>query len=268
MSNDPNDPRVLYHYSTTAGGLGIVESMTLWTTDTRQIRDLTEVSYARSILASAVQQVSADRGDPSGVAGWVLAIAEGLAEADGGHAAYATCLCPNWDLLSQWNDYGGRGAGFAIGFDRSTLYQCADSQGYSLGPLIYEPADQESHLAKCLEELIDDIVPNLMRRDTTNVEMALLLALGLTVAMLLVKNFRFSAEAEWRMMNQTLSPASSPLEKDEVTLWFPATGEAAITEVVVGPTTPSDQVTQMRDLLDREGLRHVTLRKSELALRD
>ena len=229
--------------------------------------DLTEVSYAREILAGAVQQVRLDRGEPSGVAGWVLAIAEGLAKADGGHAAYATCFCPNWDLLSQWNGYGDRGAGFAIGFDRSILYQCANSQGYSLGPLIYEPAEQEAHLAKCLDELINEIVPDLMHRDTSNVEMGLLLVLGLTIAMLLVKNFRFSAEAEWRLMNQTMSPATSPLEKDYVNLWHPTTGEAAITEVVVGPTVHSDQVALMRDLLDRKRLRHVIVRRSELVLR-
>jgi hypothetical protein len=258
---------VLYHYSKAAGGLGIVESMTLWATDTRQMRDLTEVSYARSILARAVQGVSANRGDPSGVAGWILAIAEGLAEADGGLAAYATCLCPNWDLLSQWNDYGDRGAGFAIGFDRSILYQCAESQGYSLGPLIYDPAEQEAHLVKCLDELIDDIVPELMRSDTANVTMALLLVLGLTIAMLLIKNFRFSSEAEWRMMNQTLSPATSPLEKEEVNLRLP-TGHSAIVEVIAGPTADPGQLALMRAQLDRKDLRHVELRKSELALRN
>jgi hypothetical protein len=267
MTNDPSDPRVLYHYSSAAGGLGIVKSMTLWATDTRQMSDLTEISYAREILARAVQEVRVDGDDPSGVADWVLLIAKGLAESDGGHSAYAACLCPNWDLLSQWIDHGNRGTGFAIGFDRSILYQCAESQGYSLGPLIYEPAEQEAHLAKCLNDLIDKIVPDLMRQNTAIVEMALDTALGLTIAMLLVKNFRFSAEAEWRLMNQTMSPASSPLQKDDVNLWLSSTGEAAITEVVVGPLTPPDHVALMRDLLDRQGLRHVVVRQSELSLR-
>jgi hypothetical protein len=158
--------------------------------------------------------------------------------------------------------HGNRGTGFAIGFDRSILYQCAESQGYSLGPLIYEPAEQEAHLAKCLNDLIDKIVPDLMRQNTAIVEMALDTALGLTIAMLLVKNFRFSAEAEWRLMNQAMSPASSPLQKDDDNLWLPSTGEAAITEVVVGPLTSPDQVALMRELLDREGLRHVAVKKS------
>ena len=77
----------------------------------------------------------------------------------------------------------------------------------------------------------------------------------------------FHQQAEWRMMNQTLSPADSPLDIDDINLWLPS-GDAAISEVVVGPTTPPDQVALIRALLDREGLHHVVVRKSELALRN
>lgn len=114
------------------------------------------------------------------------------------------------------------------------------------------------------------------KRDSHGVEAdaLLLLGSGFTFVALSIKNPFFRDEREWRRARVILSGLSQERAKirmlreaetpyEEITLVDESTGDSPIVEIVLGPMTRSDAtVGEVRSLLDRNNLEHVTIRKS------
>lgn len=179
-------PDSLYHYTTAAGLLGILEplqntddlglpgkttsvqSFSLWATDARYLNDSAELTYAAEGLADAlVDQLQElddhERKDQLRELAEQVRIGD-FTEDDGQvgrstHTAYVACFCTDGDLLSQWRGYGANGGGYSVEFDVKALedllvpaLRAGDSVGaYQIGmpvsKVIYGPDDQQLQAA-------------------------------------------------------------------------------------------------------------------------
>ncbi len=116
-------PELLYHYTNTAGLIGILTSRTLWASDSRFLNDSLETVYARDLaieLLETLRQEALDAVDDQTVplvAAAALEILRAWREIPPVHVA---CFCADGDLLSQWRGYSGE-QGFAIGLDPVVL---------------------------------------------------------------------------------------------------------------------------------------------------
>lgn len=268
-THSPGHPETLWHYTNLICALGIIESQTLWTRDTRRMADTTEFAYPRGVLVRVIERM--DEASDSSYERWILAIAKIIAEADMGPTVYAACTSEARDQESQWEHFADRRKGFAIGLDRNVLYASAAAQGFSLNRMIYDVAAQESHYERAFRDMqpIRDAEEDMGRGPG----LALLLGIAFSYPLTFVKNPQYVTEGEWRLMWMDTHlpdlPEPKPCGPDmldkEVSLDNPLTGECSITEVVAGPAASSESIEQVRAALDRQGLGHVPITLSQLS---
>lgn len=149
MSTRPDLPKVLYHYTDTAGLLGILGQPatfpgtdqgvfatekdatfgTLWATDARYLNDAAELTFGAEMLAQKLENRA--ESTQSGLVhdrlmSLALDVRTGRFEFTIGSAPeqrrpHVTCFCTSGNLLSQWRGYGDGGGGYAIGFSNTAL---------------------------------------------------------------------------------------------------------------------------------------------------
>jgi hypothetical protein len=106
----------VYHYTNAEGLLGILQSGNLWATHFLGMNDVSEVRYAKALALDAIRTLSIDAGETA--QGFLSHVAGLVDAADELATEYLICFCDHDNLLSQWREYGERGDGFAIGFDK------------------------------------------------------------------------------------------------------------------------------------------------------
>ncbi len=154
-------PETLYHYTDSAGLLGIIGSPislpgteesvfgfergatfgTLWATDARYLNDAHELTYGAAALAEKLERHAEESRTPQVVERLrelAETVRDGRFELTYGSdtersLAHVTCFCESGDLLSQWRGYGG---GYAIGFDRTVFrkFGVLDTEMYKSNP--------------------------------------------------------------------------------------------------------------------------------------
>lgn len=145
---------LLYHYTNTAGMLGILRTGALWATDVEYLNDSKELLYGRDEVVSALLE-EASRLNPDGLGGMtgdddssratiMASAAHSLTEEE--HRSYwgpyVACFSEEGDVLSQWRGYAAS-HGWALGFDLSALRDCVKSWTASesvVHKVVYGPA--------------------------------------------------------------------------------------------------------------------------------
>ena len=145
MPRSTDLPETLYHYTDSAGLLGILGNPvefdgaprharygTLWATDARYLNETKELRFGTKLLASELEEQARNTARTPAVADRLLELARTVRAGTfemtwhkDAHPAtpFVTCFssASKGDLLSQWRGYGDGGGGFALGFTRSTL---------------------------------------------------------------------------------------------------------------------------------------------------
>lgn len=121
----------LFHYTTAAGLLGILQNANIWATDLKFLNDAEESIYARDMVISAIRSMENPVLDPSHSAhehgqGAIDIFAQYhkfvLNELETSEfGVYVTCFCESGDLLSQWRGYG-KDHGYAIEFTKEAIH--------------------------------------------------------------------------------------------------------------------------------------------------
>lgn len=140
----------LWHYTDTAGLLGILKSKEVWSSDALYLNDRLELAHGRRAFRDALDAVSNEHTDfaAGGVAFKLAAFARELDE-DQDPAfrsnlnaalvdarAFVTCFCSKGDILGQWRGYAG-GSGFAIRFnERWARLAAGGTKGLGRGELV------------------------------------------------------------------------------------------------------------------------------------
>ncbi|MDQ6855008.1 MAG: DUF2971 domain-containing protein [Actinomycetota bacterium] len=108
--------KTLFHYTTAAGLLKILQSSSLWASDHRFLNDAQEALFARDLLVDAVRTMDNPVRSPDH---WAHDLGEDAATTfanyqgfivdelgSSGFGVYVACFCESGDLLSQWRGYG------------------------------------------------------------------------------------------------------------------------------------------------------------------
>ena len=237
---DRQPPERLYHYTTTAGLLGIIQHREIWATHTQYLNDLLEFRHAVDIVREELDHMR-----ESGADGARTHIIERLQENTRDIERANVCVTSfseGRDSLSQWRAYSGGGAGFSIGFSSEFLRSVLNEE-FFLRPCLYEEDEQR--------EFVRDVIQDVMGEDegrsghpddglNASTASAQLNAHLLAYAALL-KHQSFEAEREWRISGLVscerfnYRPGASmlipyyriPLGSDDVPF--------RIEEIVVGP---------------------------------
>lgn len=195
MSEKPSPPQILYHYTDLKGFLGILDSGCLWASSIHHLNDSQEFIHGSQRLLNLIRHVAPadgplDRG---------LRVSLGR---PGRWSVYVASLSVDGDELSQWRAYGGNGAGVAIGLQFKVLRRVLRSSGHHLHPCIYDEDRQEMMLLRLLRRAQARVV-----RDTMT-EMDVILAFTPPLLRLLprIKNPKFRAEQEWRIVFEGYAP--------------------------------------------------------------
>jgi len=146
----PRPVRLLYHYTSQEGLLGIVKSRLLWASSIFHLNDSLEFLYTVNLAEETLRSVIA--GQPRrtfykrllGHSERALAFVE--------KDIFAVSFSEVPDLLSQWRAYTGGGAGFSIGSETKKLLDRAKEQGFQLVKCIYDPLVQKRILRKVIHK--------------------------------------------------------------------------------------------------------------------
>ena len=109
----PDPPSILYHYTTPAGLLGIVEKKEIWASHTQYLNDQREFRHAVGIIEEEIAAMKKMHQHDKH-----QELLDEMASVLKDSESMNVCVCSlseERDILSQWRAYGG-GAGFSIGF--------------------------------------------------------------------------------------------------------------------------------------------------------
>jgi hypothetical protein len=188
QSATESEPGLLYHYTTQAGLIGVLESKSIWATHMLHLNDSSEVRLGiemfnrclvglrvnqraselkrGSISAESIQKIERLLRESAASAIRELSAAEVFVSSFFGSANLLSDTGEKdpGDTLEQWRAYSGGSGGFSIGFDKkvvSAYIQSLGSEANSVvtcGSCTYESGTQEQSLQKAVQEIADAFV--------------------------------------------------------------------------------------------------------------
>jgi len=273
---DSGTPEELFHYTDTAGLIGILSGKgELWATDVRCMNDTDELALGTSLLHRAIQNQATHPAQallarllqhPAYVSGIVFTIS----------------FTSERDQLSQWRAYANDAAGFAIGFRSAELTKLT-LDGKEIAKYLvrveYKPAAQELQAQRLIQRMLETLCPLVGRTLDDQDEQLLATALGLVLVTFAAasKNCGFVEEAEHRLvLRSNQDPILPPGAKPQLTmlrcnfragrygltpfvkLHFPEDGlTQTLSRIVIGPRAKSPDTEQkVRALLANAGVRN------------
>ena len=212
-----NTEKTLFHYTTIEGLQGIIESRSIWATDTRYLNDFSENNYSKRILQQALinfcQETPAFNKNttPNKSPGYhFLKILEENIQTlfpSDKFSFYVCSFSEQKDLLSQWRGYGQNGTGFSIGFNVNKLSQCLKKSNFDIRPCIYEEKIQKQLMRALIKEtasqFMDEIGYSNNIEETWDNEGKFILADFMMKFIKLaptLKHPKFEGEEEWRVI--------------------------------------------------------------------
>lgn len=153
--------KIIYHYTSLDGLLGIIDSKSIWTTNIIYLNDISELNYAKSLFNEEIKRFTKEtpnfkrRRNLDDSMGCIFCelLEENIAKLLPSEqlSFYVSSFSEEKDLLSQWRGYCHGGNGVSVGFNLNTLKACAERSSISLRPCIYSKDKQ----VESLRNLID-----------------------------------------------------------------------------------------------------------------
>jgi hypothetical protein len=282
-------PSTLYHYTTPAGLLGIIENNKLWATHINYLNDATELGYARELVETALARHARTTRSPH-VREFVHRARQTF-DVSKTMDVFVACFCEDGDLLSQWRGYAQTGEGYSIGVGADQLGKIGSGLNYFLGQVVYDRAVQGSVVDDILEACCAGALRltagmSVEAASTVVDELCQVFRRAIWFLMVTFKDAMFKEENEWRaieIMNQTetakrvrFRSTSSKLipyvELDFSTMQpvspYPKLDKIPIVEVFHGPTlNPILSSRALGLLLAKHGQARATVQGSRIPLR-
>ena len=197
-------PAVVYHYTTQAGLLGILQTGTLWCGEVRYLNDAREFNVAYDLARQSLSDLGRDA-DSRDEREFLRRCARALLKFHDRFRCYVASFSEDGDMLSQWRAYAGV-SGYAIGLRTAALRRSVRGLGdfgYWL-PCMYDDARQRRHV----RALIGDFLTQYrgLRRGNEYSKAAVLNHLPhlfpgrLILLGCCMKDKGFSEEREWRLV--------------------------------------------------------------------
>ena len=276
----PDEPKLVYHYTDTAGLFGVVKDKVLWASDVWFMNDAREALYGLEAIERALESFNLPTGTVSEIRQGALDLLQAIRKQQELSPSYISCLSFAEDDLSQWRAYG-RPRGFSIGFDTAQLRSlCAPSPVPDL-PTFRRVEYDEAQQARVVAILFNTAIKDLSAAPTADQMHAL--AAGFVNASLVLapalKHPAFSSEREVRLHVYRLPNATSGLlfrpgamgivPYVNIDLKNPGGDEiTCIREVVIGPQPNAlESQRSVKQFLTHKGLPNVEVRLSKVPLR-
>ncbi|MBV7573556.1 DUF2971 domain-containing protein [Pseudomonas sp. PDM32] len=128
---------ILYHYTSQHGLLGILNSKSVWATNTHFLNDPTEFVHGLSFAASIASYFF----DSDYWSSFGSALHRHL-KSIRGDDLYVSSFSEKPDLLSQWRGYCPSGSGYCIGLDRAAMAEYCEERELQLEPCLYGHDEQ------------------------------------------------------------------------------------------------------------------------------
>jgi hypothetical protein len=140
-------PAVVYHYTGSAGLIGLIEKGKVWVTKVEYLNDPVEEAYGRKIVASVAME-EAEKEPDAQIAKFLISVAKHISEGSLGYATnyYLASFSASSDDLTQWRAYGKDGWGYAVGM-RVGKNGIGNEH---IVPVIYSERDQRELTRRCL----------------------------------------------------------------------------------------------------------------------
>lgn len=239
-------PPTLYHYTTAAGLLGILEQRAIRASSIRFLNDSAEFLHSLRLAEAAMDHLA-----PGWPATWekVLESAIRTVLRDlAGVTIYVFSLSEHKDRLSQWRAYSQGGAAFAVGFDIPSMFTLIQRRNYLIGPCLYHRGEQERLVSAICQDVHD--VFDKWIRDTdgdpsaAHNHFALMFYVQFITLAPLLKDPSFEEEGEWRVISEPVwgSDSRASFRTGRTTLVpyrlfdLAEDGLGKISELVVGPS--------------------------------
>lgn len=279
-------PGIIYHYTTTNGLIGILESNELWATDLNYMNDASELIYARELIAEVIAAKLTATVDPILMTFYERAV---RMQEPGSRGFYGVCFCEDGDLLSQWRAYGDRGGGYAIGLHAAEI-GLGSEPPLCIRKTVYDPIRQRDLVEVTLdrtEHVLMELTRDVPAEAGDSIIPIVLHFLDdhLSEYTYTFKNEAFREEQEWRVVLPIL-----PYERNEsrrlmrfrnsAGMLAPYilmnvsptagvnTGRIPIARIVFGPTVDRRLTREaLKDLLAKHGFPHVEVVPSDIPLR-
>ncbi|MBA3785050.1 MAG: DUF2971 domain-containing protein [Acidobacteria bacterium] len=145
-------PKLLFHYTSPAAFLGIVQNKQIWASNTRYLNDLKEIEFAVDISKGVIENLLGENSLPDEEQ-------ELLKEMNGwsGSAArrvYIFSMTEERDLLSQWRAYCPKSGGYSIGFPSIQLQLMATRQNFFLSSCVYDNDEQYQIISEIINSFL------------------------------------------------------------------------------------------------------------------
>jgi hypothetical protein len=225
-------PRTLYHFTNSAGLLGIISEHVLRASLATALNDATEIVYCIHRACDLC-----DRG-VDGIPGVFLErVKRFLVQRDWipryriEFDAYVVSFCARADLALQWLHYGRSGSGCAIAFTTEGI----EKQPFDLVSVIYKPDEQDEVLSEILKTVFKAFAGHIgkvdigERVDLTRVA-AQIAAQYVWIVGALMKDPAFAGEEEWRLITiESTGPVPFP---PSISMPMPIQFRTAATRIV------------------------------------
>jgi hypothetical protein len=243
-------PRILYHYTTQEGLLGIITRRCLWTTNIFYLNDSTEFNYALELVrADLKERLSgpAARNDQKQFYEDALRTLDGLAPlVPEAFSLHVGSFSAKGDLLSQWRAYTQNGIGFSLGFDEAYLQSLAKRQKYELVECDYDATKHKRTISVLIDESVESTDDLNLFHELIRLSPRL-------------KHPKFEEEQEWRIVSEDMGHGKPEFRAGKSMLIpyseFKLEGEDGIlriAEICVGPTPhPQLAIASVTQLINR-----------------
>jgi hypothetical protein len=274
-------PKMLFHYTSAAGLLGIIQSKTIWSTNIRYLNDTKEYALALEI-ARAILEMRTKRARSNFERGLIKVMSDSLEPAEGTDI-FVSSFSQQGDQLSQWRGYCPSGSGYSIGFKTDVLIKSTEANKLQfLASCVYDEIKQS--------ELIEEVIAEVARfaeefntehpdqhdrlyRESFKLFERLVPLLGPVI-----KHQSFDEESEWRLISpaDSLGPLAPELRPGRSMLVpyieHRLVSEAErfdLAEIIVGPTPhPELAIKAVEALVAKHSVFVGNIRESEIPYRD
>lgn len=274
-------PATVYHYTNSAGLLGIINTRAIWASDVRFMNDTAEAIYGRNAIRTYCQARASASSREKAICESIIKILAQVQSADN-TTSYIACLSAEGNDLSQWRAYGAS-YGISIGFDLQALrahgQELPIPWTFNIRKVMYDPQPQRALIDHHYVRIAKDLTG---AESSVEVDRAAIRFLvdALNFAPTL-KHPAFKGEREFRIH---VFLSGDPGHRKEIKIRDAAMGlipylkiplclpgQDVITvmrEIVIGPQRhPQEAKQAVRALLDGNSLANVTIRESGIPLR-
>ena len=197
-------PAVLWHYTSGASLLSIVESATLWATQVSCLNDQQELLHAAQLLRNEFKALKEGHTEDSDHVFLDRVIEELAVDLALQSPVFIASFSEQANDLNQWRSYAGGEGGYVLGFDYRGVDFGQPDDDFIL-PVIYEPDQQIEIMKATARELLQAYRSGVKGgedpHDFTKSFAIPVTMDALTVLGPFLKHESFKAEAEWRVVS-------------------------------------------------------------------